>query len=38
MGQICTTREQSKKLLELGISCKTADMSWHFTNIKSEPL
>ena len=38
MAQICTTREQSKKLLELGISCETADMSWHFTNMKSEAL
>lgn len=38
MAQICTTREQSKKLLELGISCETADMSWHFTNMKTESL
>ena len=36
--QIATTREQSNKLLELGISSNTADMSWHFTNMKSEPL
>lgn len=26
MAQICTTREQSKKLLELGIGRETADM------------
>ncbi|WP_333615674.1 hypothetical protein [Bacteroides pyogenes] len=26
MAQICTTREQSKRLLELGISRETADM------------
>ena len=38
MRQICTTREQSKKLQELGISVDTADMSWHFTNMKSEAL
>lgn len=38
MAQIATTREQSKKLLELGISCETADMSWHFTNSRVEIL
>lgn len=38
MAQICTTRDQSKKLLELGISSETADMSWHFTNMKTESL
>lgn len=38
MAQICTTREQSKKLLELGISSNTADMSWHFTNSRVEIL
>lgn len=36
--QIATTREQSNKLLELGINSNTADMSWHFTNSKSESL
>lgn len=36
MAQIATTREQSKRLLELGISGKTADMSWHFTGMKTE--
>lgn len=38
MTQICTTREQSKKMKELGVLADTADMSWHFTNIKSEAL
>lgn len=38
MAQICTTREQSKRLLELGISKNTADMSWHFTNSRAESL
>ena len=38
MAQIATTREQSKKLQELGISADAADMSWHFTNMKSEAL
>lgn len=38
MAQICTTREQGKKLQELGVSVDTADMSWHFTNMKSEAL
>jgi len=28
MNKICTTIEQSKKLLELGIDVKTADMFW----------
>ena len=28
MAQICTTVEQSKKLIELGLDTKTADMSW----------
>ena len=38
MAQICTTREQGKKLQELGVSVDTADMSWYFTNMKSEAL
>lgn len=38
MAQICTTREQSQKLLELGIKSNTADMSWHFTNSRAESL
>lgn len=27
--QICTTREQSEKLLALGLKKETADMTWH---------
>lgn len=38
MAQICTTRDQSKKLQELGVSTYTADMSWHFTGMKTEAL
>lgn len=38
MTQIATTREQSEKLQELGISIDTADMSWHFTNMRTESL
>lgn len=28
MAQICTTREQSQMLLDLGIKRETADMFW----------
>ena len=28
MNKICTTREQSQKLIELGIDANTADMVW----------
>lgn len=28
MNKICTSKEQSKKLIELGIDIKTADMCW----------
>ena len=38
MAQICTTREQSQRLLDLGISAGTADMSWHFTNMNTKAL
>lgn len=38
MAQIATTREQSKRLLELGISRETADMSWHFTGMRTKSL
>lgn len=38
MAQIATTREQSQRLLDLGIPANTADMSWHFTNMKTESL
>lgn len=27
-SQICTTREQSQRLLELGLKPETADMAW----------
>lgn len=30
MNKICTTIEQSKKLIELGIDIKTADMYWEY--------
>ena len=30
MNKICTSLEQSKKLLELGIDVKTADMLWTY--------
>lgn len=29
MNKICTSLEQSKKLIKLGIDLKTADMYWH---------
>lgn len=29
MNKICTSLEQSKKLIELGIDVSTADMFWH---------
>lgn len=32
---ICTTKEQSKRLVELGVSAETADMSYHHRNAKS---
>ena len=28
MNKICTSKEQSKKLIELGMDIKTADMCW----------
>ena len=34
--QICTTIEQSKRLLELGLNANTADMSWTLAPISSE--
>lgn len=30
-SQICTTREQSERLLALGLKTETADMSWIFS-------
>ena len=34
MNKICTSLEQSKKLLELGIDVSTADMYWWPTSIR----
>lgn len=36
--QICTTREQSKRLLAMGLKPETADMCWHYTNSRCEAL
>lgn len=37
MNNICTSIEQSKKLLELGIDVNTADMYWNYDyNIQQE--
>ncbi|WP_157766244.1 hypothetical protein [Prevotella intermedia] len=38
MAQIATTIEQSKKFKGLGIDVDSADMSWHFTNMRTESL
>ena len=35
MNKICTSLEQSKKLLELGIDVNTADMYWWSTSKRS---
>lgn len=34
-SQICTSREQSERLLALGLKKETADMVWHFTPSRS---
>ena len=34
MDKICTSIEQSKKLIELGVDVKTADMYWWTTSLK----
>ena len=37
-SQICTSREQSERLLALGLKKETADMTWHFSYMmKGEP-
>lgn len=37
-SQICTTREQSERLLALGLKKETADMTWNFSYMmKGEP-
>lgn len=33
-SQICTTREQSKRLLALGLKPGTADMVYHYQRVK----
>lgn len=35
-SQICTTKEQSQRLLELGLKPETADMVYHNTNSRTE--
>lgn len=35
---VCTSREQSEKLLSLGLKKETADMVWHFTHSRSQGL
>lgn len=37
-SQICTTREQSEKLLALGLKKETADMVYHYQNSRSEAM
>ena len=36
MNKICTTIEQSKKLIELGIDINTADMLWTYDFVVSD--
>lgn len=38
MNKICTSIEQSKKLIELGIDINTADMYWSLTNQNHPPV
>ena len=37
-SQICTTREQSQRLLGIGLKPETADMVYHFTNSRVEAM
>lgn len=37
-SQICTTQEQSQKLLDMGLKPETADMVYHFTGSKVEAM
>ena len=37
-SQICTTREQSERLLSLGLKKETADMSWGTITLNGEPI
>lgn len=34
-SQICTSREQSERLLKLGLKKETADMTWEFSHTKN---
>ena len=36
MNKICTSLEQSKKLLELGVDVNTADMWWNFYYVTTD--
>lgn len=36
MNKICTTIEESKKLIELGVDASTADMMWKYNSDKKE--
>ena len=38
MNKICTSQEQSQKLIELGIDVNTADMYWNLTNQNHPPI
>jgi len=38
MNKICTSIEQSKKLIELGVDINTADMYWSLTNQNHPPV
>ena len=35
---ICTSREQSERLLALGLKPETADMCWQTTTLNGEPI
>lgn len=37
-SQICTSREQSEKLLSLGLKKETADMGWQIISINGESV
>ena len=37
-SQICTTREQSQRLLDMGLKPETADMVYHFTGSSIEAI
>lgn len=37
-SQICTTRDQSERLIKLGLKKETADMCWGTITINGEPI